>query len=350
MREPFVDGTPDAGTQVIQARLLRHFPQVVRDLGGDPQSLLCAVGLDEEACDRAGAITCGQWLKVVGRAADVLDRPDFGLRLAQRQGGVDVFGPLGAAMRSVLRFGDALSYAATHNAAHSLAARVWMGRSAGGQHVFMGHELLAEDLPARSQAIEQVLLAGHLGARAITGQRVGARRVHFRHQALSPAKIYREHFGCEVRFCQNEDGVVFTVGDLESPVADADRQGLRDVTEHVSRRFRQQRPPVHAQVRGVVMQLLWTGRCGNDDVARHLNLHPRTLHRRLHEESISFQSIKDEVRRDFMLYYLQQTDLPLSRISEKLGFAEQSVMSRFARSSLAASPREIRQAAREALP
>jgi hypothetical protein len=33
------------------------------------------------------------------------------------------------------------------------------------------------------------------------------------------------------------------------------------------------------------------------------------MHRRLNAEGTSFQQIKDEVRRDVMLYYLQQTKL-----------------------------------------
>jgi AraC-like DNA-binding protein len=48
------------------------------------------------------------------------------------------------------------------------------------------------------------------------------------------------------------------------------------------------------------------------------------------------------VRRDIMLYYLQQTDLGLARISEKLGFAEQSVMSRRCNRWLSASPTQVR--------
>ncbi|WP_395337234.1 AraC family transcriptional regulator ligand-binding domain-containing protein [Novosphingobium sp. BL-8H] len=340
--DPLPRAMPEPASEKLQARLLRHFPRLVRSLGGDPASLLAAVGLDAAACDRAGAATCHQWVALLERAAVVLGKPDFGLLLACEQGDSDVFGPLGAVMRNSRTLGDALKYVATHNAAHSLAVRVWMGRSASGAHVFMGHDLLGEELPNRSQAIEQALLAGHLGAVGLTGGRARVRRVHFRHEALSPRATYRRHFGCDVHFCQNEDGVVFSLDDLAQPIVAADADALGDVVGHVNRHFDRKRPPFHAQVRGVIMQLLWTGNCANEDVARELGLHPRTLHRRLHEENCAFQAIKDEVRRDFMLYYLRQTDMRFSRISEKLGFAEQSVMSRFARVAFGASPREIR--------
>jgi AraC-like DNA-binding protein len=38
--------------------------------------------------------------------------------------------------------------------------------------------------------------------------------------------------------------------------------------------------------------------------------------------------IKEEARRDAAQYYLQQTDLPLSQIAERLGYAEHSVFTR----------------------
>ena len=90
------------------------------------------------------------------------------------------------------------------------------------------------------------------------------------------------------------------------------------------------------------MRFLGSELCGNREVAAELNLHPRTLHRRLAAEGTSFQKIKDEVRRDVMLYYLQQTRLDFTRISERLGFSEQSVMTRRCNRWFSASPTRVR--------
>jgi AraC-like DNA-binding protein len=90
------------------------------------------------------------------------------------------------------------------------------------------------------------------------------------------------------------------------------------------------------------MQFLWSGDCTNERVAAELNMHSRTLHRRLKSAGTSFQQIKDEVRRDILLYYVQQTDLEFARISERLGFTEQSAMTRSCRRWLSASPTKIR--------
>jgi AraC-like DNA-binding protein len=323
--------------------MLRFFPDVVRELGGDPIRLMEQAKIDPEQRSEA---TYREVVQLIELAATRLDCCDFGLRLAQRQGGAGMFGPLGTVMRNSRTFGDALDYVASHNYAHSLAARIWHQRSETGRSVFAAHDILLEGLTHKSQAIEHVILAGHLAAAAITGGRARVRRVHFRHQPLSPMKTYRRYFGCEVRFGQEQDGVWFSERDLAAPIIDPDAHMYHAATTYIEAHFSQRRPPLHAQARGLIMQFLGTEQCRNERIAAALNLHPRTMHRRLREEATSFQQVKDEVRRDFMLYYLQQTDLDFTYVSERLGFAEQSVMTRSCHRWFGTSPTRLRAEAR----
>lgn len=65
-----------------------------------------------------------------------------------------------------------------------------------------------------------------------------------------------------------------------------------------------------------------------DEVARRLNLSPRTLHRRLEDEGSSFRVIKDALRRDIALARIAKTDQALSQIAGDLGFADPSAFYR----------------------
>lgn len=323
---------------IVHARLLRFFPELVEELGGDADALFETAGIERGAT----TATYRQMIVLIERAAEILQCPDFGLRLATRQGG-GMFGPLGQVMRNSRTFGDALAYVGSHGYAHSLAARIWQKRLPGEEGVFSGHDILVEGLPHRSQAIEQIMLVGHLFAMEMTGGHARVRKVHFRHQPLSPLKTYRRYFGCEVRFGQNEDGVFYSRADLACPIVTPDPEAYQTAITYIGEHFTQARPPVHALVRGAVMQLLWSGEASNARVASELGLHPRTLHRRLAAEETSFQQVKDEVRRDVLLYYLRQTGLDFSTISEKLGFAEQSVLTRRCRRWFGAPPTQVRQ-------
>lgn len=329
---------------VVHARILRFFPDLVDQLGGDAKLLMQRVGIHPEGrlSEGASRATYRQMVHLIEFAAAELRCPDFGMRLATRQSGSGMFGPLGLVMQNSRTFGDALDYVSKHTYAHSLAARIWLRRARPGNAIFVGHDILLDGMPHKSQAMEQILLVGQLAAAEITGGRARVRKVHFRHQPVSSLGTYRRYFGCAVRFGENEDGVFFSERDLASPIVDPDLQVYRAATSFIDAKFARRRPPLHAQARGVIMHFLATENCTNDQVAAALNLHPRTMRRRLNAEGTSFQQIKDEVRRDAMLYYLQKTNLEFTRISERLGFAEQSVMTRNCNRWFSSSPTKLR--------
>lgn len=79
-----------------------------------------------------------------------------------------------------------------------------------------------------------------------------------------------------------------------------------------------------------------------DEIAEQLHMTPQTLRRRLKEEGASFQEIKDQLRRDLAIYYLNDTDISVQEISEKLGFAETSNFHRAFKKWTGSTPRKYR--------
>lgn len=63
-------------------------------------------------------------------------------------------------------------------------------------------------------------------------------------------------------------------------------------------------------------------------VAEHLAVSPRTLHRKLDASGTSFQKIKDDLRRDMALHFLTRGATPLKQIAISLGFSDQSTFQR----------------------
>ena len=289
---------PDADFDVVHADILRCFPDLVADMGGDPQALAKLAGITPALLTR-GRSSVGYRLiaALLERAATELSCPDFGMRLARLQGG-RVFGPVSAVMKNSNTLGEALAYVNKHAYAHSLAAQIRLEPDRASRSLFVAHDILLERLSNKSQSVEHILLLGQLNAMEITGGRARVRRVHFRHQPMSPLSVYRRYFGCEVRFDQREDGVMFSERDLLCPIAAPDAHVFEAATLHIDTQFPHVSPPMQAQVRGVILQFIGTERCTNDGVAAELHMHPRTLHRRLRAEGKSFLEIKDEVRRD----------------------------------------------------
>jgi AraC-like DNA-binding protein len=330
------------GFDVVHGDHFDGFPELVRELGGDPGAMLRAVGLSPALLSDAKAtLSYRVWASLLERAAADLAISDFGMRLAARQGG-KVFGPIRGVMKNARTFGEAMAYFAGHAHVHSLAARVRLQPDPATRAVFVSHEVLVEELGAKRQLMEHIMLLGHLNAIESTGGRARVREVRFRHQPLSPPMTYFRYFHCDVRFDQHEDGVVYGERDLQSPIVNADAGAYERAVAYIEAQFPPVEPPLRAVVRGLVIQLLGAENCNSDAVAARLNMHARTLHRRLQAEQTSFQRIKDEVRREVALYFLEHTKFELAYIAHRLGYAEHSVFSRSCSRWFSASPSRVR--------
>jgi AraC-like DNA-binding protein len=293
----------EAAFDLVHADTLRFFPDLVRELGGDPAQLLLELGLDSGFLSNGQPAGYRVIANLMEHAAARLRCPDLGLRLATLQGG---------------------------------------GSVPSRRRVFVGHDILVDRLPIKRQAIEQFLLLAHLNAVEITGGKARVREARFRFQPLSSPSIYRRYFGCDVRFDQSLDGVVFSDIDFNCPTINPDPQLHSKATSFIDSHFLRRKPPIRAQVRAVILQFIETTDCNKERVAAELHMHPRTLHRRLSVEGTCFEKIKDGVRRDVALGYLRATGLSLQRIAEKVGYAEHSVLTRSCSRWFAASPREVR--------
>lgn len=340
---------PDARFEVVNVETLRFFPELVVSLGGDPAPLLRRARIDPFIFGKKGAVLeYRAFVTLLELAAQTLERPDFGMRLAQLQAGDKVIGPVGVVMKNSSTMGQALGYCARHIHAYSLATKVRFAPDRPNHRLFVGLEILLDNLPGKAQALEHGLLLANRNIIDITGGAARVRSATFQHRPLSSLETYRELFGCDVRFGQPRDGVVFTEDDLLCEIVAADEQVYEMATSFVDARFPPAVPPMHARVRDLVRQLLGGDTCTNEFVASELCLHPRTLQRRLKLEGASFESIKDDVRRDVAGHHLRNTNMPLSRVAEKLGYAEASVLSRSCYRWFGAAPLQIRRQSADA--
>jgi AraC-like DNA-binding protein len=79
--------------------------------------------------------------------------------------------------------------------------------------------------------------------------------------------------------------------------------------------------------RELVQALLPGGRCTADQVARHLGVDRRTLHRYLSAEGLTFSTLLHEVRSELVMRHLLESDMPMGEVAGLLGFSAQSSFS-----------------------
>ncbi len=333
----------DAGATVVRMDALRAFHEVVTGLNGDPVALLARSQIDPGMlASRDGVIPYRTLVHLLERCASELRCPDFGLRLAEAQGGAKVLGPLEIAMKNSSSLRYAFVYCSEHIQAYSSAAQICLEPHRQTGRSFLRFEILLAHLPFQRQAVEQALLLTQRAAQSISAGQVRGCEVWFSHEPAAPLAVYRAHFNAIVRFGQSSSGIFFHDRELDRAIEDPDPQLYELATSFIDSRFPSVKATMTTRVRSIVGRLLLEGQCTNGQVASALGMHPRTLQRRLRDEGESFETIKDGVRRDVALRYLRQPDVPLIRVAEMLGYSEASVLSRSCYKWFSTSPRRLR--------
>jgi AraC-like DNA-binding protein len=281
-------------------------------------------------------------LNAMQYAAEALDCPDFGLRLAVMQGGNKSIGPIGVVMKNSKTLGQAIGYCAKNIHAYSVATRVRFEPDRSRHLLLVRLEILLDRAPDKRQAVEHALMLASLNMRELSGGGARVRKVLFSHEPQMSPGAYRQFFGCDVHFEQKADGLVLTEDDLLCPVVDPDSRVYEMATSFIETRFPHMEASIQTRVRSLIEQYIGSKDCTNERVAADFCLHPRTLQRRLRAEGTSFEDLKDEIRRDLALRFIQNGDMPLKRVAEKLGYAETSVLSRSCFRWFSSSPRELR--------
>lgn len=336
--------------ETVDVDSLRCFPDLVCQLGGDPDAILARVQIDPALLGRPGSnIEYRALLNVMQYAAESLDCPDFGLRLAVREGGNKSIGPIGVVMKNSKTLGQAIGYCAKNIHAYSVATRVRFEPDRANHKLLVRLEILLERAPDKRQAVEHALMLASLNIRELTGGGARVRKVLFTHEPQASLRVYRQHFNCEVAFGEKADGLILTEDDLMCPVVEPDSRVYEMATTFIESRFPHVEASVQSRVRSLIEQYIGTKDCTNERIAAEFCLHPRTLQRRLRAEGTSFEDIKDEIRKDLALRYIQDDDMPLKRVAEKLGYSETSVLSRSCFRWFSASPRQLRVQHRSAI-
>ncbi|MBS1691279.1 MAG: AraC family transcriptional regulator [Actinobacteria bacterium] len=315
----------------IRATCLLQYRELVHELGGDPQSILREAGLPPQDAGRADRfISLRAVAAALESAAEVTSAPDFGRRLAARRG-IETVGAIGLAAQTAPTLQAAFSIFSTFIGAHSpgLLVRLTPGADADDRE-FFEFRILLDPAPRQRQAIELGLGAALQILRAILGASYSPLSAHLPHTALGPSSDYVRYFGCTTYFAQPAAGFTLRAADLRRPLRRDDHTHRRTVHQ-LAIQIDDRQPRLSHTTTDVARTLLPTGALTLVLVARHLNMHPRTLQRRLAAEGTTFATLVDNIRRDTAQHYLRDTNVGLDHLSRILGYSEQSVLTRSCR-------------------
>ena len=181
----------------------------------------------------------------------------------------------------------------------------------------------------------------------LIGRELPLQEVHLRAAAPRSAAHYEDLFGCPVRFGMENSGLVVTQQLLQYPITQSEeslREFLRLAPYPLVRR---DTPGEIRSLSRKIEKILISSGPENlptaSEVATQLNMSPRTLHRRLTAEGTSFQQLKDELRREVAVHYIQRDELSIDAIAAVMGFQDNSAFYRSFKKWTGTSPGQYRQ-------
>ncbi len=326
---------------LIRGACLTNYRELMRELGADPDRILRSSGIrPQDAGNHDVFLSYRSLIVALERAAEVTELPDFGRRLALRQG-IEILGPVGVAARTAPTTGDGLQTCSTYLSAYSPAIAVRLIPDPAPDRVFLEFEILERDIPQAMQVIELSLGVALRVVRYLRGDNYRPAAVHLPHVALVDPADYRAYYSCEPLFDMPSAGLMLRESDLTKTVSQ-DTQAHEAMERYLDTIVATDEPGMSQPVRQLVRQLLPTGAVGLDQIAPQFALHPKTLQRRLASEGTSFGGVVDECRRDLAEHYLRDTDLSLFMVARELGYSEQSVLTRSCRRWYGRTPGALR--------
>ncbi len=184
----------------------------------------------------------------------------------------------------------------------------------------------------------------------VASQRVPAgvwndNEVWFAHERPANVDEYRRTFGEQrLRFSAPWNGFLLTREFMEAPQLKADAKLHALLREHGELLLAElPRASTFAeQVRDRIAEELSNGRASVEQVARLLQMSPRTLGRKLQHEGTTFKQLLDDLRRRMALRYVDGQELGLSEIAFLLGFSQTAAFHRAFKRWTAQTPLEYR--------
>lgn len=332
-------------SNLADAELTIGLRQAANDIGLALDPLMERVGLNPRMLDSPeGFISWTRWNQLLEDIAEQEQCGHFGLLIARHQPPISL-GLMGQIMKLCPDVGTAIAkaqqYATTYT--HTVFWETYVADGFITLNRKMHHQLGGPLGQCSSYSLAQCYKA----MQTLCGEGWRPVEVRFVHPEPKPASVrfFRNFFKVPVYFSQTQDCLVFAESDFVRPIATADAQLLGIVEAHANS-LQQELSAAHDfsdLARFLIRKSISNGSCDINMVAGLLDLHPKTLHRRLKVFGLTFKDMINEERHRLAQFYLLKSEIGLNELAEILGYSEASAMSRAFKRISGESPTQWRE-------
>ena len=271
--------------------------------------------------DMHARISHRQRLAIYRNAKRLAKRPDIGLLAGARQR-ISDYGILGYAMVSSRTFGDALMFALDHGTMAGPAVRQISFRVDGRIAILRSHgpDTLGDLLPFAAEFWRSSMTS--VFSRVLEAP-FPTTRMTFPFPAPEHWRNYERMFNCAIDFGADAMEWLFDANVLGQPCPNANPITAK-ICQQVCDVVLMESPGESELARKIRTTCLNNAKRfpTADEIASQLGLSLRTLHRRLAEDGLSYQSILDGMRRSLATELLENTHMAIDQVAERVGFSD----------------------------
>lgn len=291
-------------------------PQLIRQLGAEPEAVLLDAGLENSALDHPeNRIPYAALARVLDRSARATGCEHIGL-LAGRLLHLADLGLVGELVRNSPTVGRALEALTVYQHLNSEGGLAFLLKR--GDYVDLGYAPYHTAGPGVAQVCDTALATGMNIMLELCGPTWKPYEVFLPHAKPRDVAQHRAFFKVVPRFDAECSVLRFPARDLARKVPDADPEAHHRC-EQAARAAGT--PEFMQQVYRGLRRLMLENRHSGDDLAQMLSMHRRTLNRRLKAEGTTFQRVLDEVRFEIAQDLLSSSNVHLDDIAATLGYA-----------------------------
>jgi AraC-like DNA-binding protein len=321
--------------QLVRTASLNGYIELVESLGHHPGKFLRKVGLSARLLrESQGFISSHALRKLLEETASLTNTEDFALRLAARRSFSNL-GPISVVLKEEPSTRQALDALCRY--LKLISSSLIMQIEDTGQAVVIREDLLPIPGQATRQAMELSVAMMYRILIELIGPHWRPQQVCFTHRPPFDVSPHRTFFGQRPKFGQPFNGIVCAATDLDRPRTPDQSGATQLARDYLEAALMRRRGSMRESCRELIMALLSRGRCTAEQVAQHLHMDRRTLHRHLAAEQLTFSTLLDEIRKELVKRHLLESDLPLGEVASLLGFSNQSSFSHWFRNAFGCS-------------
>lgn len=296
---------------------------LLQESGIDALSVLAQVGLSPRLlADPDGRIPFATAGRLLAASAHATGCDHFGLLLGQRAS-LSYLGVLAQVASNSPTLGAALRNFTVHHHLYSDGGVVYLFEDDGV--VSFGYAIYHPGIEGAEQIYDAAVGQMLGGISELIGRPLRPREILLSRRAPPDPAPYRRVLPVMPVFDAGRTEVRFDAGLMSMEVPGAEPARLRALTALLETAGRHN---LTNRLRRTLRIQLLHGDTAGDHAAQMLDLHRRTLNRRLRRCGTTFQDVLDRVRYDTARHLLHMTNMPLPQIAASLGYANVSSFTR----------------------